>query len=241
MKRYRLTENRFRNIINESVRGILCELDWKTYMNAARKRRGQGLYDKADELERYAVQMFQKQHGKDGHSYNYEGDLPTSYQGRYDRGSNGRGLDSDWHFNVKAPTKEGWWGGEYADEMRSYRYGNGFPHLDYGELHDDTFDFASNNKEGWTGDQHRRHTMRYDKEGEHYSPFSSSVGNEISVSKDDDYNARQRRMAQDMEDYYTGKSHYVNGKGWSRKDESVSRLRGLVKEAVANALREEYL
>ena len=60
--------------------------------------------------------------------------------------------------------------------------------------------------------------MVYDNDGERYWPYTSSVGNEVSVSKDDDYNQRQSQMARDMENYYTGKSHYVKQKGWVDED-----------------------
>lgn len=38
----RLTENELKNIITESVKNIISELDWKTYANAARKASEQG-------------------------------------------------------------------------------------------------------------------------------------------------------------------------------------------------------
>ena len=37
----RLTESELKNIISESVRQILTELDWQTYVNAAKKRKQQ--------------------------------------------------------------------------------------------------------------------------------------------------------------------------------------------------------
>ena len=36
--RVRLTESQLRNVIKESVKQVLSELDWKTYANAAKKR-----------------------------------------------------------------------------------------------------------------------------------------------------------------------------------------------------------
>ena len=51
--------------------------------------------------------------------------------------------------------------------------------------------------------------------GEKYDPYNSSVGDEISISQDKDYNARQDAMSKDMNDYYTGKSKYTKGKGWN--------------------------
>ena len=37
--RVRLTESQLHNVIKESVKQVLSELDWKTYANAANKMR----------------------------------------------------------------------------------------------------------------------------------------------------------------------------------------------------------
>ena len=228
----RLNENDLRDIIKESVNKILTELDWKTYMNASRKREKQAddlrrkfrkeypnsalsamrnSYDnKSDSLENYAQDVFKKHHGKNGMNHNYEGDSP-SFKGRYTLDS----YDSDNDFDIKNPTENGYWNGEKAQGIRHYRHGIGIPHKNYGELRDDTFDYAYNNEEGWDGNRLRHHTMNYNKDGERYNPNLSSVGNEISQSKDKDYNDRQDRMAKDMNDYYTGKSKYKKGRGWN--------------------------
>ena len=63
----RLTESEFKQIIDESVKQIISELDWKTYQNAANKRlkqskddpkRSKELWDKAWELGKYANKKF---------------------------------------------------------------------------------------------------------------------------------------------------------------------------------------
>ena len=91
----RLTEQGLHNVIKESVNKILSELDWKTYMNGARGRKAQAdrfrdrlgsdirtvMDDSSDELEDYAADVFNRQHGRDGADYNYEGDSPE-YGGR---------------------------------------------------------------------------------------------------------------------------------------------------------------
>lgn len=223
----RMTESEFKKMVNESVNKILTELDWKTYINAARKRnlqadelRGQfprtslghrrnSYDDKSDELVKAAQASFQKKHGKNGHSHQYEGDSPD-FKGRYTLGQFG----SDKNFDTKNPTEDGWWGGEKADGIRHYRYGNGFPSRNGGYVHDDTFDYAFNNKEGWAGDRQRHHTLRVDGNGIKYEPNLSTVDDEVSQSKDKNYNDALKNMANDMNDYYTGKSKYIKGKGW---------------------------
>jgi len=208
-KAIRLTESDLHKIIKESVNSILTELDWKTYMNAARKRKEQGEVDRASDLETYAQDVFAKKHGKGGLDYNYEGDSP-SFKGRYTKGRHGQAMnDSD--FDVKNPTiNHGNW------EERKYRFGKGIPYMNHGELRDDTYDYRNSldPNDVWDGETMRHHTMKYDKDGEKYDSYLSSVGNEVSVSQDDDYNARQDAMANDMRDYYAGKSKYTKGKGW---------------------------
>ena len=73
--------------------------------------------------------------------------------------------------------------------------------------------------------------MIYDKDGERYSPDFSSVGNEVSKSKDKDYNNAMSNMAKEMNAYYTGKAKYQKGKGWSL-DEAIRRaMRRVLKES----------
>ena len=229
MKTIKLSEDKLKKIIEESVSGILSEMDWKTYMNASRKRKQQGddrrdmlksvmpnasfkynkYDDKADALEKYSRQVFNKQHGKNGRNYNYEGDS-YSYQGR-----DGKRVDSDAEFEVKSPVSRQWKDDEDGEVVvvRHYRHGKGVPSRNSGKLYDDTFDYTYH-PTAYDGANERKHTLRYDEEGEHYDAYNSSVGNEVSQSKDADYNARQDRMARDMDNYYQGKSKYQKGKGW---------------------------
>lgn len=226
----RLTESELHGIIKESVKKVLNEAKWMTYMNAARGRKAQAdsvmadrekmfphskyasernEYDNsADELEKYARQKFQKEHGRNGKPYQYEGDS-SDYLGRDDH------REGDWGYETRHNSGEKYWNGEEADRIGHYRYGNGFPYLNHGELHDDTFDFADGGKGGWSGTQKRKHTMHYDKDGERYVPEFSSVGNEISRSKDKNYNKALDDMSKEMNAYYTGKAKYRKGKGWS--------------------------
>lgn len=222
----RLTEEDLHNIISESVKKVITELDWKTYMNASKGRKKQAddirdMYsksfpnsdlangrnpydDKADKLEKYAQSAFQKQHGRDGNSFQYDDEL-TDYRGGWE--------DSDDKFKNKAKEKDSWIDDEPAKE-RNYRYGNGFPERNGGTLHDDTFDYHYTPNHGVTGSRYRRHAERFDKDGRHYDPYMSTVGDEVSQSKNKDYNNALENMANDMTDYYTGKSKYVKGKGW---------------------------
>ena len=55
----RLTESDLHNMIKEAIN----ELDWKTYMNAAKAREGQGNHNSSDKLMKHAQQQFNTKHG----------------------------------------------------------------------------------------------------------------------------------------------------------------------------------
>ena len=224
-KPVRITESQLHSIIRESVNNILSEMDWKTYINAANKRKQQAdklrkkdfgrrnsYDDKADELEKHAQDMFRQKHGKNGKPYNYEGDSPD-FLGRTHH------TISDWDFQTKNPNYRTWTDTDSETtgttaEHRKYRFGQGTPYRKYGTIHDDTFDFMHGHD--WSNDIHRHDTRIYNKDGEQYNPYLSSVGNEISVSQDPDYLKRQQDMTDDMNDFYTGKSKYTPEKGWDK-------------------------
>lgn len=225
----RLTESDLHGIIKNSVKNILSEMDWKTYINASRKRKEQAKrlrdllgfdYDRnsydnrADELEKHAQLMFNKKHGKDGYPYQWEGS--PDYKGRFTRGQH----YSDDDFETKAPTEKGWWHGENAEGIRKYRHGEGFPSRNGGRIHDDTYDYAyGGHEEGddWSGDHNAYRTERIDKNGNRkFDADLSTNPDYFNSSKDKNYVDALDRMADDMQDYYGGKSEYIDGKGWNK-------------------------
>ena len=72
-RKVRISEQNLHKIIKESVEQYLTELNWKTYMNAARKRQEQGKNARSQELEDYAQQQFQQQHQGAFDDVNYDG------------------------------------------------------------------------------------------------------------------------------------------------------------------------
>lgn len=222
----RLTESQLHAVVEESVRQMLSELDWKTYANAAKKRHDQyerlskqpymrnfasDYADKSHELLKHAEKAFNQKHGKNGYPYQYEGDSPA-YQGRYTY----NGLhNSEDDFEVKNPSQPGWWNGEKADGISHYRYGKGIPDINQGRIHDDMLDLAYNDKEGWTGERKPHMTTIIDKDGERVDGHTSHQFDEyFRDSKDKDYRQAMDDMTDDMANYYQGKSKYIKGKGW---------------------------
>lgn len=199
----RLTEGDLHKIIKKSVNNIIQELDWKTTMNAARKRKEQadnlrdaygkifpnseisisrnGYDDRADDLEKYSQNSFNKK-------YN----LPLEH---------GHEKDDEYGYFGKA-------------HFTHKRKGSGIPRMNSGNVYDETFDDVVGDGYAFSNSNHRKHTTRIDKNGAKYDPYMSTVGNEISKSRNKDYNDALDNMIDDMDSYYGGRSEYKNGK-WS--------------------------
>jgi len=62
-KRIRLTESRFKRLVNETARKMINELDYKTYMSAAKKRAEQGNFYKSNNLKLYAQDVADRDYG----------------------------------------------------------------------------------------------------------------------------------------------------------------------------------
>lgn len=217
----KLTESQFNNIIRESVRKILSELDWKTNMNASRKRKAQ-----ADDLRaEYQKDFPNSSLANKRNAYDDMADeLEKHAQNRFKNSHNDPSL-------THGSERDGWWNGEKA-HITHTRKGNGIPYREYGRVTDETFDDALG--DGFTGDNHRKHTTHINADGAKYDPNLSTVGNEISYSKNQKYNDAIDAMTNDMADYYTGKSHYTKGKGWNI-DEAISKaIRKSLKELKEN-------
>ena len=66
----RLTENKLRQIVAESVKNVLTELDWKTYANAARKDKDP---ERKKRFQTNAADKFNQEYG-----YTEDGEFPES-------------------------------------------------------------------------------------------------------------------------------------------------------------------
>ena len=229
----RINESQLHEIIKGTVKRVLSEMDWKTYMNASRKRKEQAnamrdgfkeafpnskyavgrnsFDDMSDELEKHSQRMFNHKHGKDGYPYQWVGS--PDYKGRFTRGN----TYSDDDFETKAPTKQGWWRGEKADGIRHYRRGEGFPMRNVGRIHDDEYDYAYGNQPDnvYSGDFNAHRTTKIDSNGEEFDPYLSDNSEHMADYQDRDFMNSLNDMSKDMQSYYSGKSKYTKGKGWS--------------------------
>jgi len=73
-RRIRITESQLRRTVNEAVRGLLREMDYKSPMSAGYKAANDGDYERARRFFDYGTDLANKQYGyeKNGKSVRYE-------------------------------------------------------------------------------------------------------------------------------------------------------------------------
>lgn len=205
----RLNESELKRIIDESVKGVINELDWKTYMSAAQKRKEQGNYKKAGDLSDYANQQFGKQY-----------DINNAEE--HERGGKGTG-------NVihNGRTRVNFNGGRVG----MYQYDNTgaerYHQKSVGQYQSDQ-DEIGNDFQGNTQNDYSKNIRPYDEprqtRNQRYLPMSNNFRNKLNT------------MTKDMFDFYNGKSKYVKGQGW--QNESISRkINRIVSESIRRNIR----
>ena len=226
-KRIRLTEGNLHRIIRGCINEALNELDWRTYTNAAKEAEKRG--DKRKEAFLNAAtnalnNKFPNRHYNATH-YPAGKNTPNAMPAFHEEGC----------FNPYLNTKYGYMNANlYADN------GCFAPHFDYqGEYHKS---FGDRGVKGW-GKSINNYGF-YDKVEEPSSIMNSDDQWEVETHKGShqgdwhtptdnegewDWNA----MSDDMENYYTGKSHYDKNKREWVVDEAISK-------AIKNVLNENY-
>lgn len=191
----RLTEDKLYECIEESVRNVLSELDWKTYMNYSKGRRAQGNLKKAREGEEWARKNFNDKHfpnHEDGHEYAQNGnsnDYIQNDMGVVDMNS-------------------------YGAQMNLHQSRNGFntPIKDRYDNHEiQRFGGYANKKDGDYSVSHNISNFGDDGLFHGYSNEEGSMPKRRSSSQFAD---RYNRASKDLRNYYSGQSKYIRGKGW---------------------------
>lgn len=188
MKRtIRLTESDLHRVITESVKQYITELNWKTYMSAAQKRKGQGDYKKAGELSDYANQQFRDQYDINNAEEHENGGKQTGnviHNGRTRVNFNGGRVGMYQFDNTGAERYHQKSVGQYQSDQ----------------------DEIGNDFQGNTQDDYSHNLRPYDEprqtRNQRYLPMSDNFRNKLNT------------MTNDMTDFYNGKSTYVKGKGW---------------------------
>ena len=221
MKRIvRLTETDLHRMVKESVNQVLTELDWKTYMNAARARQAQGKSDNASNLENYSNQQFQKQHF--GNNWGYTSHEEVSP-------SNDASVDALLRANVNKN------GGHMRDERdyTSLMYGDTkkTPWGDYKETIGRT-NLAGGTVDHGFGKNYVKNDTGYAMKKRGGNGNNGKMLNRVS----NDYRNKINSVGNDLNGYYNGQSKYVKGQGW--QNESVGRkIDRIVSECLKRIVR----
>lgn len=200
-KLIRLTESDLHRIIENSVKRVLKEsqlneLDWKTYMNAARARQTQGNGDKASNLEAYANNQFNRQHFGDRDYYlshvSQGNDISVDAGLTANANMNGGCIKDDREYTspmygatMQTPC------GSYRDVIGRYTLADGTVYHGFGK------DYVKNG----TG-----YAMKVKAGGGDRSQMLNRVNN--------DYRNKINSVGNDLDGYYNNKSKYVKGQGW---------------------------
>jgi hypothetical protein len=205
-RRIRLTEGDLHRIVKESVSQVLTELDWKTYINAARKRQMQGKTDKSSNLADYAQQQFNRQHFNGYGAYgvtDYGGNGTASALLRTGVGlENGTMHD---HREITAPFYDSYihqtpWG-NYREPIGTSTKASADMWNVFGRTNGQTGHFSHN---------------RIYSDPEQAQRMSDLVSKKQQWTDKNsaDYGDKALSVANDLYGYYNGGTKYVPGKGW---------------------------
>ena len=186
---FRLTESELRGFIGESVKKILSELDWRTYASAAQKN---------DEWRKEHPEHRANQWNR---SYYFRNAARDSFDKKH-------GLEHQF------------------DEPNS-RYGGDKGSINLNSM-DDFSVSGSRDHDFGDGDPHGlRHNVyhmgkKYGKDGGYGRTRMWDMAHETTPEEfygNEEMGKKFRDAEQDANDFTSGKSHYVNGKGWSNESQ----------------------
>ena len=185
--RIKLTESQLHNVIKESVKQVLSELDWKTYANAAKKREAQGNWQSADNLRDQMVHSFNDKYGESDYEYDYNNGSPIKKSATFQMDNGAMGPKGGLKFDSEI-TQTGR-GGFKVPQYINRRYRSGL------EGYDDE-DYPQGQ---W---YYQQGMTDADKKAKQQPSWSNKV--------------RDKAMqgVYDVDKYYNGQSKYVKGKGW---------------------------
>lgn len=186
---FRLTESELRSFIGESVKKILSELDWRTYASAAQKN---------DEWRK---------------------ENPNHRANKWNRSMDFRNAARD-AFDKKH-------GLEHQFDEPNSRYGGDKGSINLNSM-DDFSVSGSRDHDFGDGDPHGlRHNVyhmgkKYGKDGGYGRTRMWDTAHETTPEEfygNEEMGKKFRDAEQDANDFTSGKSHYVKGKGWSNESQ----------------------
>lgn len=198
----RLNEADLHRIIKESVKKTLNELDWKTYMSAAQKRKAQGDYKKAGTLSDFANQRFGQQ---------YDINNAEEHSG-----------NSDSNFIHTGRTRVNFNGGRIGVNQYNNNGGERYHQKSVGQYQSDQ-DEIGDDFQGNTQNDYSKILRYYDEprntRSQRYFPMSNQFKNKLNT------------MTKDMTDFYSGNSKYEKGKGW-QNESTKKKINRIVSECI---------
>lgn len=197
----KLTESELKQIITESVKKIISEMDWKTYANAARK-------SSFNDLNRYS-KFSNKASDEFNKKYNYS----NSYSPKDNIGitsTNIDGINPDDVLKTNNPDNpyETWTYGDIPIEYYE-RYSNEPEHEWDEEYVDDNGNIKTSHRKIDNG------------EWKTYRPIRRTNGNNIdnkNLQNLPDYKKLKQKYTDandEFENYLNGNYKYIKGKGWT--------------------------
>ena len=200
----RINEVQLKQMISESVKNILSELDWKTYANAARLSRGQGrstrfanaaekaFYTKYPQVEYNKGEGATPKENEITHVKSHDFDFDKMYGGKYyDE------LDNNMHIDM--PIKY------------NLAYDTDLPSLEWDEEDvDDNGNIIMTHK---TLPQYGENEYIVDRNHSRYN-----IDNINNVSNYRDIEKQNKRANDEMNNYLRGKMKYQKGEGWKLRD-----------------------
>lgn len=196
----RLTENDLNQIVTESVKRVISELDWKTYANAARKSSFNDI-DRYGKFSNKAADEFNKKY-RYSNQYGTNGDNGVTW-------SNIDGISPDDVLKSNNPDTD----------YEQWRYGD-IPVEYYEKYGPDTVDsewdedFVDDN--GNISTVHRKNINHNGETKFHHPEYPTNVDRNLRNVKDYDTLKQKYKNANDeFSNYLNGKYKYVKGKGWT--------------------------
>jgi|GEM_PF-3385671 len=203
-RRIRITESQLRRTVNEAVRGLLREMDYKTPLSAGYEAERQGDFERAAMFRRYGDELANKQYGYTGGRI-YPDHIETAYVDYRPK------LDDDYYSAVEARldrnSESGW-------DHDNLLYAN-----DGVRRNKILHNINNYNEKG-----NAFSDISFDDENPNYNEIEDYYFQKYSNRPyHDDFRSAYDRAKEEADHYTNGDYEYRKGQGWRLKNESRRR------------------
>lgn len=208
----KITKRQLQNIIAESTKKALNELDWKTYDSAMRKAAKKGQWNRVGKFGNAGRDAFNRDFAHQGH--------PEDYSYKREHAPYMQGVDK--YFN---PTDTTWSNDGYYIDSVSLRQ------PDYDDSLVDRHEIDYRRKPNGTIE----HETDIDFDAKDYDDWDYYLKRDsIDGANLGDAMAAAKKGGKETLDYLSGKYKYKKGQGWELNE---STLRRIVSESIDNILK----